>query len=137
MPHHPDNVLQVNLRIRKELHRKLKRAAADHRISLNSEIAMRLNDSLEDRDAARSLSNIVDHMQIVWPRLAAYFVTLEIEDKLIEALAQNKDPNDIVKLVRDWLYQRLIGRTLGLSDVPGVDTYVRGGRKLTPLEDES
>ena len=133
---HPDNVTVLSLRIKKEMHRKLKRAAADHRISVNSEIAMRLHDSLEDRDAARSLSNIVDHMQIVWPRLAAYFVTLEIEDKLTEALVQNRDPKDIVKLVRDWLYQRMIGRTLGLADVPGVDTYVRG-RKMTPFEDKS
>ena len=40
MPRHPDNILQVSLRIRKELHRKLKIEAAKHRVSLNNEIAL-------------------------------------------------------------------------------------------------
>jgi hypothetical protein len=131
MPRHPDNVLQVNLRIRKELHRKLKRAAADHRVSVNNEIAMRLHDSFENLGSRRTLSDLSAEMALFWSRHAAYFIASEHERELFDALLQNKDPKDIVELLRKWLLQREIGRRIG---VPG--EYFVGGRKIT-IEDVS
>jgi hypothetical protein len=110
MPQHPDNVLQVSLRIRKDLHRKLKREAAKHRVSLNNEIVLRLNDSFEDLGARRTLSDITAQMSMVWSQLAAYLAASQRENELASAVVENKDPKEIVKLLQDWLGQRYLER---------------------------
>ena len=110
MPRHPDNILQVSLRIRKELHRKLKIEAAKHRVSLNNEIALRLNDSFEDLDSRRSLSDITKQMALVWSQLAAYLAASQRENELARAVVENKDPKEIIKLLQDWLWHRDLER---------------------------
>jgi hypothetical protein len=132
VPRHPDNVLQVNLRIRKELHRKLKIEAAQHRVSVNAEIALRLQDSFENLGSRRTLSDLSAEMKLSWMRHESYFIASELEREVFDALLQKKDPKDIVELLRKWLLQREIGRHLSL---PG-DWYVGGGGKVT-IEDES
>ena len=106
MPRHPDNVLQVNLRIRKDLHRKLKIEADNHRVSLNAEIALRLNDSFEDRDAHRSLGTITMHMGLVWSQIEGFIAASQYEHAVARAVLQEKDPKEILELLKDWLWQR-------------------------------
>jgi hypothetical protein len=110
MPRHPDNVLQVSLRIRKELHRKLKLAAAKHRVSLNNEIVLRLNDSFEDLGARRSLDSIAIQMGLLWSQIEAYVAASELEIEVTRAVLENNDPKEIVKLLLKWLGQRQVTR---------------------------
>src|SRR5262245_16114572 len=65
---HPDQTVGINLRIRESLRRKIERAAEQRRLSLNSEIKFRLEDSFERKDIARSLSDLIDDLQINWAR---------------------------------------------------------------------
>ena len=110
MPRHPDNVLQVSLRIRKELHRKLKSEAAKHRVSLNNEIALRLHDSFEDRDSHRSLATITMHMGLVWQQIEGSIAASQYERAVARAVLEEKDPKVIIDLLKDWLWQREMAR---------------------------
>jgi hypothetical protein len=113
MPRHPDNVLQVSLRIRKNLHRKLKIEAAKHRVSLNNEIVLRLNDSFEDLGARRSLDSIAIQMGLLWSQVETYVAASELEIEVTRAVLENKDSKEIVKLLLKWLGQRQVTRRAG------------------------
>jgi len=110
MPRHPDNVLQVNLRIRKDLHQKLKHAADEHRVSVNNEIALRLHDSFEDRDSHRSLATITMHMGLVWQQIEGSIAASQHEHAVARAVQDEKDPKVIIELLKDWLWQREMAR---------------------------
>ena len=106
---HPDNVTVLSLRIKKELHRKLKREAAKHRVSVNNEIAMRLQDSFE-AGARRSLDGIITHMALLWSQVETYVAASELEWEVAGAVLENKDPKETVKLVQKWLWHRQMAR---------------------------
>jgi predicted HicB family RNase H-like nuclease len=56
MPRKPNGNIQIGLRIRESLHRKLKKESEKHGVSINREMSMRLEDSFRT-DAARSIEN--------------------------------------------------------------------------------
>jgi len=115
---HPSNIVQIGLRVRESLRRKLEHEAKRHRVSLNREVEMRVEDSFENKDAPRDLHDITRQMQLVWIRLATAFEASELEDEIISALAQGKDPKEVIKLVRDWLRHRDVARHMVVPDSP-------------------
>jgi hypothetical protein len=104
MPRRPNDLIQVNLRLRESLRRKLEREAKKHRTSFNNEIRVRLEDSLE-KAAARDLDSIRADMEIVWLRYAKLSTLLGLEEDLATALAQTKDP-EVANLAKAWLKTR-------------------------------
>lgn len=112
MPRKPHATVHINLRLRESLRQKLARAADKHRVSLNSEIVLRLQDSFENKDAPRALHEITESMQLNWARLATHLAASQLEKEVTTALLQNKDPANIVKLLRDWLLHREVERRI-------------------------
>jgi hypothetical protein len=88
MPRKPADTTHISLRIREDLRRKLEREAQKRRVSMNSEIRFRLEDSFE----AQSLK---DHgelnraMEIVMARYARLYA---LEQRLIAAMERSSDP---------------------------------------------
>jgi hypothetical protein len=114
MPRQPrqrHEVAHINLRLREPLRRALEREAHKHRFSLNNEIRLRLEDSLEKKDAPRTLDTIRLDMELVWARYSNRFLLLDLEEQLATALAQTKDP-EVAKLAHVWLLHRARERQL-------------------------
>jgi hypothetical protein len=89
MSRQPHDIANVNLRIRETLRAKLERAAEEHRMSLNNEIRLRLEDSLET-DARRGFDDIRRDMEICWARFAARFTRMELGDQLADAVVRGE-----------------------------------------------
>jgi Arc-like DNA binding dprotein len=96
--------VQVNLRIKESLRRQLERKAAQHRISLNQEMKIRLEDSLK-KEATRSLEGIAEDMDNVWQRFSERLLLLDLEKSLAEALEKSTD-REVSALARAWLATR-------------------------------
>jgi len=103
-------VTSFTLRLHKKLHGRLEREAQRHHFTLNNEIRIRLEDSL-NRDASRVLEDIASDMQINWLRFSNRFLMLSLEDDLAAALAKTTDP-EVAKLARVWLHTRATYRRL-------------------------
>jgi hypothetical protein len=104
MARKPLDIATINVRIRESLRAKLAREAEKHRTSLNNEIRLRLEDSLE-KAAARDLDKIAADMKVAWARYGERFLLLGLEADLAEALAQSTDPK-VATLARAWLHTR-------------------------------
>jgi hypothetical protein len=104
MARKPLDIANINLRIRESLRAKLAREAERNRTSLNNEIRLRLEDSLE-KGATSSLDDIAADMKAVWARYGERFLCLGLEADLAEALAQSTDPK-VATLARAWLHTR-------------------------------
>jgi hypothetical protein len=68
LPRKPTDTAHVNLRIREGLRRKLAVEAERHRVSLNSEMTMRLEASF-DAAARRDIQAIAESIQAAWLKL--------------------------------------------------------------------
>jgi hypothetical protein len=68
MTRQPLDTAHVNLRIRENLRAKLARAAEKNRVSLNTEIRTRLEDSFQ-RDARRTFDELAEELKTTWLRL--------------------------------------------------------------------
>ena len=71
----PNETVQVNLRIKEELRRKLERSAKEHEVSFNQEVRKRLADSLEQKprqsleSLAANLERKARDIELGWRRL--------------------------------------------------------------------
>jgi hypothetical protein len=106
MPRKPVDPVQVNLRIKEGLRRQLEREALKHRVSLNKEMQMRLEDSFT-REGVRGLDDIAADMAATWSRYSERLLLLGLEDDLARKLAQTKDP-EIANLAKAWLFTRKV-----------------------------
>jgi hypothetical protein len=116
MSRKPEERVQVNLRIKEALRRKLADAAANHRVTFNKEMEMRLEDSFV-RQSGRSFEEINADMHIVWQRYSERFLLLHLEDQLAEALSNSTDPN-VATLAQVFLRTKAAqrkARALGLE----------------------
>jgi hypothetical protein len=104
MARKPAETVQVNLRIKEGMRRQLEREAHAHRVSLNKEMLLRLEESFE-KTAKRELDGIASDMAAVWARYGKRFLLLGLEDDLAKALAKTKDP-EIANLAAAWLKTR-------------------------------
>jgi hypothetical protein len=104
MPRQTHEVASFTLRIRESLRSRLLREAERHHFTLNNEIRIRLEDSL-NRDAVRVFDNIADDMQINWARFSNRLLLLSLEDQLADALAKTTDP-EVASLAKLWLQHR-------------------------------
>jgi hypothetical protein len=87
----PNITVQVNLRLKESLRRKLEREADKHQTSLNNEMRLRLEDSLT-RAAQFNLVETVSKMDRAWERYGERFLRLRLEDDLIAAMEKSADP---------------------------------------------
>jgi hypothetical protein len=102
----PTATVQVNLRIKEELRRKLEAVAKQEEISLNQLIKQRLEDSLEQK-AKQSLESISSDLERNWHRfrevsLLDVISTLEETNKILEGMikrADAKEDPELSKLV--------------------------------------
>jgi Arc-like DNA binding dprotein len=101
MARKPLDIANINLRIRESLRAKLAREAEKNRTSLNNEIRLRLEDSLE-KAAARTLDDIAADQKVMWARCSNLLDLLRLETVLTKALVQTRDP-EVVKLAAEWL----------------------------------
>jgi len=82
---------QVNLRIMSGLHGRLERAAQRNHTSLNNEMRVRLERSLDSDDAV-TLANVAVDITIAWQKFSEYVATAEISDEILQAIeAKNFD----------------------------------------------
>jgi hypothetical protein len=100
----------VNLRIRESLRVKLAREAEKHRTSLNNEIRIRLEDSLE-AGALRSLEEVAADLKTSAARLGTLIALAPLEEKLAQALTRTKDP-EVASAATVWLRTRAAGRKM-------------------------
>jgi hypothetical protein len=91
----PNETVQVNLRIKEELRRKLERSAKEHEVSFNQEIRARLEDSLEKK-AKQSLESIASDIERHWDRFRDLFLIGGMLSNLKEA---NKGLEEMIELV--------------------------------------
>jgi hypothetical protein len=87
----PNVTVQVNLRIKESLRRKLEREADKHQTSLNNEMRLRLEDSF-GATAERDLDETAGEMKRAWERYGERFLRLRLEDDLIAAMEKSVDP---------------------------------------------
>jgi hypothetical protein len=111
MPRQPHEPVQIKLRLAEPLRRKLEREAQRHHFTLNNEIRIRLEDSLEDKQPTRKLDDIAQDMDRGWARFSNRFIMLTLEDQLATALSRTKDP-EVSSLARVWLMHREQDRRL-------------------------
>jgi hypothetical protein len=78
-------MIQVNLRIRSDLHRRLNGAADRHGVSLNTEMNDRLTRSL-GRDDLREIDMIATDQAMAWNRFGERLLAREVESDLLLAL---------------------------------------------------
>jgi hypothetical protein len=102
MARRPTDILQIGLRLREGLRRKLENAAKKRRVSLNSEMLFRLEDSFETPDATRrTVSDLLMDIETHWGLYADRFLSLALAEELAKAvLAQDPQAADMAKL---WL----------------------------------
>lgn len=98
MSRQPQDIANVNLRIRESLRARLEHAAKQHRFSLNNEIRLRLEDSLE-ADTRRGIEDIRRDMEICWARFSARFLRMELGDELADAVLR-RDSEKALLLAR-------------------------------------
>jgi hypothetical protein len=87
----PHATVQVNLRIKETLRRKLEREADKHQTSLNNEMRLRLEKSF-NAPAAYDLSEIAGDMRRAWDRYGERHLRLRLEEDLIAAMEKSADP---------------------------------------------
>jgi hypothetical protein len=104
MSRKPLDVAHVNPRIRESLRAKLAREAEKNRVSLNTEIRMRLEASLE-KAAIRDLDAIAADMKERYSFGGLLFRRLTLEEKLARAL-ETGDFEKAKPLASAWLEQR-------------------------------
>lgn len=104
MPRKPQDIINFNLRIRESLRAKLAREAEKNHTSLNNEIRLRLEASLE-KAAVRDLDVIVADMKERYAFGGLLFRRLTLEEKLARALAAG-DFEKAKPLATAWLEQR-------------------------------
>jgi hypothetical protein len=87
----PNVTVQVNLRIKESLRRKLEREADKHQTSLNNEMRLRLEDSFE-ATAERDLVGTAARLERACDQLEEHFLRQVLADNLIAAMAKSADP---------------------------------------------
>jgi hypothetical protein len=96
--------IALNLRLSKELHRRLEREAKRRGASLNSEMTYRLERSFEI-EAIRSNEIIAADIKANWLHFADRFLALTLEDDLARALAKSTDQK-VAAMAGVWLKLR-------------------------------
>jgi hypothetical protein len=97
-------IRQTGVRLPEDLCLKLEREAKRHGVSFNREVQMRLEDSLENKDAPRALDTIQQDMRGTWER----YTKLE----MIEAVVAKYQRQGTV--LQGWLQNEL--RARGMDD---------------------
>jgi hypothetical protein len=104
MTRKPHDTAHINLRIRESLRAKLAREAEKNRVSLNTEIRTRLENSFE-KAAIRDLAAVAADMKELYAFGGHLWRRLTLEERLAGALAAG-DFEKAKPLASAWLEQR-------------------------------
>jgi hypothetical protein len=108
-------IRKTGIRLPESLCLKLEREASRHRVSFNREVQMRLEDSLENKDAPRTLDAIQEDMRIVWGRLSNRLMALQLEEEFVRTVLQSTDMT-VVAFANSWLMHHAQDRELDRKD---------------------
>jgi hypothetical protein len=97
----PDAIVQVKLRIRERLRRRLTEAAKKRGVAVNYEMMSRLERSFE-QESIRALDEIAPDIQLNWLRFGERFLGLGLTNEIIQELVKNVDPK-VASLAAAWL----------------------------------
>ena len=82
--------VSINLRITPALHDTVTRLAEEHRTSLNNQLRLMIENSV-DAEARRRLDDISRDMEIHWARFAARHLRMDLADELADAVMEMGD----------------------------------------------
>ena len=102
---------KTGIRLPEALCLKLEREAGRHRVSFNHEVQMRLEDSLENKDAPRALDAIQESMRVVWERYSNRLLMLNLEEEFVRKALQSTDTT-VMALANTWLIHHARDRKL-------------------------
>jgi hypothetical protein len=105
MPRKLTEIVQVNLRMRESLRRKLEKAAADANNSLNTEMVERLENSFQNEDLLPRLNQLNEVLHAISAKHAREGRVLAgwMSDELRKKGLDEADTKDLVDLVRAYL----------------------------------
>jgi hypothetical protein len=105
MPRKLTEIVQVNLRMRESLRRKLEKAAADANNSLNTEMVERLENSFQNEDLLPRLNQLNEMLHAINAKHAREGRVLAgwMSDELRKKGLDEADTKDLVDLVRAYL----------------------------------
>jgi hypothetical protein len=119
MPRKPTEMVQVNLRIRENLRRRLEREAQKRGVSLNYEMTSRIEQGF-DREAHRKIDKVASDLEDVWDRLVRDIDEQSRTQELISAaehLIEKVRKGEAVDSAIEWVEKaveaitRIHGRT--------------------------
>jgi hypothetical protein len=84
MSRKPTDTVQAGLRIRESLRRQLEKESEKHRVSINKEMAMRLEDSFK-ADAVKSIEIIATDLKSIHDRISAAHTETSLLGDLVRA----------------------------------------------------
>jgi hypothetical protein len=90
-PHH------INLMLNDALFGKLSALAQRGHFTVSNQLRLILVEHLEGRET-RALDHIRQDMEIVWARFSARFTRLELEEQILDALADAKNLDDLTRI---------------------------------------
>jgi hypothetical protein len=96
-----DAIVQVKLRLREQLRRRLEVAAKKRGVAVNYEMMSRLERSFE-QESIRALENIATDIQLNWLRFGERFLGLQLTTEAVAALANNPDQK-VANLAQAWI----------------------------------
>jgi hypothetical protein len=98
MPRKPHEIVHINLRLREALRRQLASEAERHHVSLNNEIVLRLQDSLESKEPSEIIKAMIAKLQREGAVLAGW-----LENELRTIGVDEEKARSLTKLLRDYL----------------------------------
>jgi hypothetical protein len=96
-----DTIVQVKLRIREHLRRRLEVAAKKRGVAVNYEMMSRLERSFE-LESIGALADVAHDMRLNWLRFSERFLGLSLTTDTVAALANNPDQK-VAKLAQAWI----------------------------------
>ena len=125
MPRKPTEMVQVNLRIRENLRRRLEREAKKRGVSLNYEMTSRIEQGF-DREAHRKIDKVASDLEDVWDRFlrgeedrARQMELVDAAEHLIKQLPTDVREGEAVRHAVEWVQKAI----KAITDVHG-RTYV-------------
>jgi hypothetical protein len=109
MARKPSDIVQYKLRIREETRRRLEQVAKKRGVSVNYEMASRIERSFE-AEALRTIDRVASDIEIHWARFGEALFQLDLQGALVRAsealvaqLSQTHDSDAIAKAGADVL----------------------------------
>jgi hypothetical protein len=128
-------IVQVKLRIREHLRRRLEVAAKKRGVAVNYEMMSRLERSFE-LESIHALEGIANEMQLNWLRFAERFMGLQFNADILAALATNPDQRVAKNLALAWVQMQMNTANLAARLRKEGEEIASRGNRHTPSTTE-